>query len=148
MTLKEQIEKDYIEAFKLKEELKTLVLRMLKSSIKNKEIATGNELNDAAISEVIAKEIKQRKDSALQFANGGRPELEEKENKEIEILTKYLPKQMSESEIAKIIDEAISQSQAAGPKDMGKVMSLIMPKLKGKADGSLISKIVKEKLSK
>jgi hypothetical protein len=148
MTLKEKIEKDFIEAYKTKDELKTSVLRMIKSSIKNKEIANGKDLGDTALAELIAKEIKQRRDSSEQYKAGDRAELAEKEDEEIKILANYMPEQMPEDEIAKIVDEAIAKTGANNPADMGKVMGAIMPQVKGKADGTLVSNIVKTKLSK
>lgn len=148
MTLKEQIEKDFVEAYKAKDELKSSTLRMIKSAIKNKEIAIGKELDDAATAEVITREVKQRRDSAEEYIKGDRPELAEKEIKEIEILKTYLPKQLSEEEITKIVDNAIEKTGASSPKDIGKVMGIVMLEAKGKSDGSLVSKIVKNKLIK
>ena len=163
MNLKQQIDQDLISALKSKDELKSSVLRMVKSSIKNKEIAlrqapskilgtsqggTPNELDDPTIIDVLSKEIKQRKDSIEQYQSGNRPELAEKEKKEIDIILEYLPEQMSEDKITKIIKDAITKSGASNMADMGKVMGIIMPEFKGKADGTLVSKIVKEKLSK
>lgn len=148
MTLKEQIEKDFIEAYKAKDELKTSVLRMIKSSVKNKEIANGKDLGDTELAELIAKEIKQRRDSSEQYKAGDRAELAEKEDEEIKILANYMPEQMPEDEIAKIVDEAIAKTGANNPADMGKVMGAIMPQVKGKADGTLVSNMVKTKLSK
>ena len=95
---------------------------------------------------VVQKEAKQRRDSIEEFTKAGRQELADKEQKELEILQKYLPEQLSEEEIKKLVDEAISQTGASNISDMGKVMGALMPKIKGKADGSLVSKIVKESL--
>lgn len=148
MTLKEQIEKDFIEAYKAKDELKASTLRMIKSAIKNKEIVSGNELDESAVVDVVAKEIKQRRDSADEYKKGGRPELAEKEEKEINILKVYLPEQLSEEEITKIVESAIKKTGASSISDIGKVMSVVMPEVKGKSDGALVSKIVKDKLNK
>ena len=95
---------------------------------------------------VVQKEAKQRRDSIEEFTKAGRQELADKEQKELEILQKYLPEQLSEEEIKKLVDEAISQTGASNISDMGNVMGALMPKTKGKADGSLVSKIVKESL--
>ena len=148
MDLKKQIEKDFIEAYKAKDELKSSVLRMVKSAIKNKEIAVGKELSDDETSQVIAKEVKQRQDAAAEYQKGERAELAEKELKEAAILMPYLPKQMSKEEVLAIVKDAIIKSNAQTPADMGKVMGIIMPQVKGKCDGALVSSIVKEELTK
>lgn len=154
MNLQEQINKDFIDAMKAKETQKLSVLRMLKSALKNKEIALrqvqgeNKKLSDEQVGEAVTKEVKQRKDSISEFEKGGRIDLAKKEKDEIKFLEKYLPKQLSGKEVTKIINEAISKTGASSPSDMGKVMGAIMPKLKGKADGSQVSKLVKEKLEK
>lgn len=148
MTLKETIEKDLIESMKEKDENTLSVLRMLKSAIKNKEIEIKKDLEDADITAAIQSQIKSRRDSVEMFEKADRQELAEKEKAEIEILQKYLPEQMSEEDIRAIIQKAISETGAAGIQDMGKVMGKIMPEVKGKADGSMVSSIVKEELSK
>lgn len=146
--LKEQIEQDLIASMKAKEEEKLSVLRMLKSAIKNSEIQKQKEMEDADILGVLQNQIKSRKDSIALYEQGGRGELAEKEKREIEILAKYLPEQMSEEEVRAIISKAITETQASSMQDMGKVMGKIMPEVKGKADSSLVSQIVKEELSK
>lgn len=148
MTLKETIEKDLIESMKEKDENTLSVLRMLKSAIKNKEIETKKELEDTDITAVIQSQIKSRRDSVEMYEKADRKELAEKEKTEIEILQKYLPEQMSEEDIRGIVQKAVSDTSAAGIQDMGKVMGKIMPEVKGKADGSMVSNIVKEELSK
>ncbi len=155
MSLKEKIQKDLTESVKGKEELRTSVLRMLAAAILNKEkekrYQSGEEkeaeLNDEEITEVIASEAKKRKEAAEEYEKGGRNDLAEKEKKELEILQKYLPEQLSEGEIKGLAKEAIEKTGAKDPKDMGKVMSELMPQVKGKADGALVSKIVKELLA-
>lgn len=146
MTLKERIETDLVESLKSKNELKSSVLRMLKNALNNKEKDKKEQLTEEEIAEVVSKEIKQRKESIEEYRKGQRPELAEKEEKESKILSKYLPEQLSEQEIKKIVKEAISKTGAGGPQDMGKVMGMVMPQIKGKADGGLVSKIVQEKL--
>lgn len=147
---KESLRDELKESMLAKNELKTSVLRMLLSSINYYEIEKGGagyEATDEDVLSVLQKEIKQRRDSIEQFKLGKREDLAEKEEKELEVLNKYLPEQMSEEEIKSIVEEAISATQAKNISDMGKVMAIIMPKVKGKADGSSISSIVKEKLT-
>lgn len=149
MSLQKQIEKDFIEAMKAKEENKISALRMLKTALKNKSIEIGKEkeLDDHLIAEIVAKEIKARKESIVEYEKGARADLVQKEKAEIEALEKYLPEQLSEEEISKIVEKAIQKSGASGPQDIGRVMAQVMPHLKGKAEGSLVSKIVKERLA-
>lgn len=164
MSLKEKINQDFKEAFKAKEELKVSVLRMLNASIKNKEfekraklskggaaeaeLEKQSQLTDAEVLGVLGTEAKRRKDSIEQYQNGGRPELAMQEEAELKILTAYLPEQMGEDEVRKIVVESIKESGATGAADLGKVMKVLMPKVKGKADGGLVNKIVKEELEK
>ena len=147
MTLIEQIENDLINSLKAHEDVKTSVLRMLKSAIKNKEISTGKSLDDSETQEIISKEIKQRNDSISQFTLASRDDLVSKEQAERDILKFYQPAQLSSNEINTIIDDAINKINAQGIKDMGKVMAEIMPQIKGKSDSSQVSQIVKEKLN-
>lgn len=146
MNFQEKINQDLIEALKSKDELKTSVLRMLKSAMKNKEIALGKELSDEEIIDVISKEIKQRRDSVVQYKEGNRAELAEKEEKEIDILSVYLPEQLGADELKKIVEQSITKLNASGSKDIGKVMGMVMSQVKGKADGTLVAQLVKEKL--
>jgi len=131
-------------------EMKTSVLRLLLSAINYYEIKKGGAgyiATDEDVLSVIQKETKQRKDSIEQFKAGGRQDLVDKETKELEFLIVYLPKQMSDEEIRNLVKEAIRQTGAATLKDIGKVMGTLMSKIKGKADGAIVSKIVKEELS-
>lgn len=146
MKLNEKINQDFVFAMKSKDEITLSTLRMLKSAIKNREIEIGQELKDGEIGEVARKSVKQRKDSMNEYQKGSRADLVAKEQKEIKILEKYLPAQLSEEKILSIIDKTIKSTGASDPQDMGKVMGQIMPKFKGKADGALVSKLVKEKL--
>jgi len=163
MTLKEKINQDFKEAFKAKEELKVSVLRMLSSSIKNKEmekrsklvkagtddeavLVKESQLLDEEVLQVISTEAKRRKDSIKQFQDGNRPEMAAQEEAELKILAAYLPEQMGEDEVRKIIVESIKEAGAVGAQDLGKVMKVLMPKVKGKADGGMVNKIVKEEL--
>lgn len=128
---------------------KTGILRMVISAIGYYEIEKGGagyEATEEDVMTVLQKQVKQRRDSVEQFRAGGREELAEKEEKEIAMLDGYLPAQMGEEEISKLVDEAIASTGASSAQDMGKVMGALMPKTKGKADGGLVSKIVREKL--
>jgi uncharacterized protein YqeY len=148
--LKQKIQDDLKQSMLARDELKTSVIRMLKSAIGYYEInkgGAGYEATDEDVMTVLNTQVKQRRDSIEQYQNAGRQELADKEIKELEILQVYLPAQMSEEEITKLVNEAIKQTNASAPADMGKVMGALMPKVKGKADGTLVSKIVKEKLS-
>ena len=150
MSLYQQIEKDFVQALKNKDEAKISTLRMLKTAIKNKEIEQGKEkkLDDGLIFQIIANEIKSRKQAIAEYEKGKRDELAQKEKQEIEILQKYLPKQLSKQEIERIAEKIINQIGAQEPKDMGRVMAEIMPQVRGKADGALVSEIVREKLQR
>lgn len=146
---KQQLKDELKNSMLAKDEVKTSVLRMLLSALNYYEInkgGAGYEATDEDVLTVIQKEAKQRNDSIEQFKNANRQELVDKETKELEILKAYLPEQMSEDEIKKLVVEAIAQTGAKSIADMGKVMGALMPKTKGKADGGLVSKIVKEKL--
>ena len=148
-TLKERIDSELKDAMRAKKELETSVLRMLKSAVKYKEVEPGAKaLDDAGVLQVVATMIKQRRDSADQYKQGGRPELAEKEEKEIAILQAFLPQQLSREDLARAVTEAIAASGAKGPKDMGAVMKALMPKVQGKAEGKTISDEVKAQLAK
>ena len=133
-----------------RDELKTSVLRMLLSAINYYEIQKGGagyEATDEDVLTVIGNQAKQRKDSIEQFKAAGRQELADKEQKELELLSVYLPAQMSDEEITKLVKEAISQTGASSMQDIGKIMGFLMPKIKGKADGNLVNTIVKKELT-
>src|SRR5690348_719760 len=147
--LKQQLKDQLKEAMLAKDELKTSVIRFILSGITYYEIQKGGagyEATDEDVMSVINKEIKQRKDSIESYTKAGRQDLVDKESAELKILETYLPEQMSEEEVKKYVDEAVATSGATTPQDMGKVMAILMPKVKGKADGSLVSKLVKEAL--
>ncbi|MFZ5471386.1 MAG: GatB/YqeY domain-containing protein [Myxococcota bacterium] len=149
MALKERIDADLKDAMRAKAELDTSVLRMLKSAVKYKEVEPGAKpLDDAGVMAVISTLIKQRRDSVEQFKQGGRPELAQKEEQEIAVLQRYLPAQLSAAELAAEVQKAIAEAQAQGPKDMGAVMKILSPRLKGRAEGKAISDEVKAQLSK
>jgi uncharacterized protein YqeY len=148
-TLKERIDAELKDAMRSKQELSTSVLRMLKSAIRYKEVEPGGKsLDDSGVLQVIATLIKQRKESSEQFRAGGRPELADKEEKEIVLLRAYLPKQISPEELSAEVRAAISAAGAKGPRDMGVVMKILVGKLQGKAEGKAISDEVKGQLAK
>jgi uncharacterized protein len=147
---KQQLRDELKQAMLAKDEVKTSVLRMIISALNYFEIQKGGAGYEATEEDVLAvlqKEVKQHNDSIEQFKLGNRQELVDKETKELEIIKKYLPEQMSEEEVKKLVSEAISQTGATAISDMGKVMGILMSKTKGKADGSLISRLVKEALT-
>lgn len=148
-TLKERIDAELKNAMRSKNELLTSVLRMLKSAVKYKEVEPGAKaLDDAGVLQVIGSLIKQRRDSAEQFKAGNRPELADKEEKEIALLQGFLPQQLSKEDLSAEIRSAIAASGAKGPRDMGAVMKILMPKVQGRAEGKAISDEVKSQLSK
>lgn len=149
--LKTQLQEELKQAMKDQDELRKSVLRMLLSAITYYEInkgGAGYEATDEDVLVVIDKQVKQRKDSIEQFEKAGRQELADKEKAEMAMLQKYLPEQMSEDEIRHIVQETLASLSTVTIADMGKVMGAIMPKVKGKADGNLVGKIVREELQK
>lgn len=156
MALKQQIQSNSTDALKSGDTEVLSTLRMLLASISAKEkekryklkLEKDADLTDEEIIDTVSSEIKKRKDAITLYDQGNRPELAEKEKKEIEILKKYLPEQLSQEEIKKLVQESIVKAGAKDIKDMGKVMADLNPKVKGKADGGEVSKIVKELLSK
>ncbi|MEQ9619356.1 MAG: GatB/YqeY domain-containing protein [Deltaproteobacteria bacterium] len=149
MSLRERIPADIKNALREKNSLELAVLRMLQSSIRNKEIENNKkELTDEEVIGVISSEVKKRRDAAEEFEKVNRQDVADKEKAEIEILMKYMPRQMSEDEIRNEVIKAISEADAAGTKDFGNVMKIIMPAVKGKADGSMVSKVVRQELEK
>lgn len=146
MTLEERISEDMKAAMKARDEEKLSTIRLLRAAIKNTVIARGKELSDEDVTEIVAREIKQRRDSLPEFERGNRPELVEKLKREIDTLLVYLPKQLTEDEVREIVRAAVAQVNPQGPKDMGKVMSAVMPQVKGKADGNLVRNLVQQEM--
>lgn len=162
--MKQKIQADLKDSMLQKNEARSSTLRMVLASANNKEIekrtlfskknpkATEAELqkesvlSDEEVLQIITGEVKKHKESIEMFQKGNRPDLVDKETKELKILETYLPEQLSENEVRKLVEEAVASTGAKTPQDMGKVMSAIMSKVKGKADGALVSKIVKELL--
>lgn len=142
----DKINADLVTAMKAKNEAATSALRMLKSALKYKEVDLKRELKDEEVVEVLAKQAKQRKESIEGFEKGGRAEMVAKEKAELSLIEQYLPASLGDEELAKLIEEAIRATGAAGPKDMGKVMGVLTPKIKGRADMGKVSGLVKSKL--
>ena len=146
MSLRDDISKEVIAALKAGEKLKLSTLRLLLSAVKYKEVDLKRLLTDEETRQIIATLIRQRQDSVEQFRKGGRAELADKEEAEIEILRAYLPPQMPEDELRAVVKEAAGKAGATGPGDMGKLMKAVMPLVKGKAEGKAVSDMVKEVL--
>jgi hypothetical protein len=147
-SLKERIDADLKDAMRSKDELGTSVLRMLKSAVKYKEVEPGGHpLDDPGVLAVIQTLIKQRRDSVEQFRAGGRPELADKEEREIAKLQSYLPAQLSADELRAEVRAAIAKVGAKSPKDMGAVMKELMPRVSGRAEGKAVSEAVKAELT-
>ncbi|MFH1641143.1 MAG: GatB/YqeY domain-containing protein [Candidatus Omnitrophota bacterium] len=146
--LEEKILNDYKEAMKSKDTIKSSTLSMLRAEIINVAIAKKKKsLDDSEVITVIKKQVKQHQDSIEQFKQGNRLDLADKETRELEILKAYLPAELPIEEIKKIIEEALSSTQAKELKDMGKVMKEVTSKIAGRADGKLVSDLVRERLS-
>jgi len=164
MNLKQKIQNDLRNALKEKKDIEVMTLRMLNAQVINKEkekrnklskeegiaeeeLVDKSQLNDEEIIDVIFSEVKKRREAILEYEKGNRKDLAEKEKKERGILKKYLPEQLSEEELKNLVKEAIQKVKATEIKDIGKVMAELMPKVKGKAEGGLVSKLIKELLS-
>lgn len=146
MGLKERLFEDMKRAMKEGNRSAVNAIRMTINAIKNREIELGRELSDDEIAQVIASQIKKREEAIEQFKQGNRWDLVAEETKQVELLKAYLPEQLSEEELERMIDEAIKEVGAASPRDLGKVMRVIMPKVRGRADGSLVNQMVRRKL--
>ena len=150
MSIKEQLKKDLTEAIRSRDEITSGTIRMVLTAITNEEVA-GKEarvLSDDEVITVLSREGKKRREAAEAFENAGRADKAALEKSEGEVIAKYLPAQLSEADIAAIIAEAIAATGAAGPADMGKVMGAVKPKIAGKADGGVVSALVKAALNK
>jgi len=147
MTLEEQINEDLKNSMKAKDESRLSCLRFLKAALKNRQVEKMGKLEDDEIRSVISSLIRRGMDSVREFRSGGREELAAKEEKEIEILSGYLPKQLSSKEIEGILRETISELSAQGPKDLGRVMKAAMGRMAGRAQGKEVNEIAKRLLS-
>jgi uncharacterized protein len=147
MGIKEQIEKEFVEAMKTKNTLKVSTLRLVKAAIKNSEIEKMGKLEDAEVIKLLDSLIKKRHEAILLFKEGGREDIAKKEEEEITIIEAYLPKAITEDSISEIINKVIAEMHAESPRDMGKVMKAVMEALKGqRVDGKVVSNLVKSKL--
>lgn len=145
--MREKILNDLKEAMKNKDKERLTVIRMIKGAMQMEELKLKRECNDDEIIGIIAKQIKTRKESIAEFTKAGRDDLVEQTQKEIDLLTTYMPEQLSEEEVLKEIDKAFQEVNPSSMKDMGKLMGLLTPTLKGKTDMSMVSKIIREKLN-
>ena len=145
--MRERILNDLVSAMKSQDKETLTVLRMVKGAMQLEEINKKQELNDEDVVAVLSKQIKTRKESIVEFEKAGREDLVNQTKGEIEILSKYMPEQLSEEEVIKVIDEAFDAVKPEKPSDMGKLMGFVTPKIKGKADMSFVSKTIKEKLA-
>lgn len=147
MSLLTTLNEDMKQAMRAKDKESLQVIRMLKASIQNEQIKKGQDLNEEELT-VLSREMKQRRDSLTEFEKADRTDLADKVKKEIVIVENYLPAQLNEEEIRAIVQEAITKTGASSPKEFGKVMGAVMPKVKGKADGNQVNAVVKELLNK
>lgn len=147
MNLVETLDKEIIEAMKAKDSVRLAALRGVKGAMKLQSIDHKKEINDELLIDVVSKEIKTRNESIKEFEKGGRQDLIDKTETEIKILSKYLPEQLSEEEIVNIINQVFEEVKPSGIKDMGKVMGIVTPKVKGKADMSVVSALIRNKLN-
>jgi uncharacterized protein len=146
--LKVRLAEDYRAALRSGDKLKVSVIRLLTAMIKNREVEKRAPLTDAEVMQAISSSCKQRQDSIEQYRQGGRQDLVDKETAELHILQSYLPQPFTAEELEELVRAAIQEAQAASPKEMGKVMTLLMPKVTGRADGKVVSALVREMLSK
>ena len=142
MTIKTKLDDDLKQAMRAKDVLRRDVLRFLRSEIRNQEIRVQRELDDDGVTQVLSRQAQQRRDSVEAFAEANRDDLVEKESAELAVIMEYLPQQMTRDEIVELVGRVISEVGAAGPGDMGKVMSRIMPQVRGRAEGREVSSIV------
>lgn len=147
MSLKDKLMNDLKEAMRDKDIVRKDTVQMVRAAILQTEKDNKTTLDDEKIIEVIAKELKRRRDVLPEYVKSGRQELIDKINKEIEVLLTYLPKQLTKEELLEIVKDAIKDTGATSMKDMGKVMGIVMPKIKGRADGKAVNECVKELLS-
>ena len=146
MDLFDTLEADLLEATKTRDEIRTGVLRLLKSALKNQQIEVGHDLSLPEILAVLQKEAKKRRDSIAAYQKAGRTDLVEEEQQELDIIDTYLPAQATDEEVAKVVDEVIKATSASDMSAMGAVMGQAMAKLQGRADGNQVSAVVRDKL--
>lgn len=146
MTLTERIESAMRDAMRARDERRTLTLRQAMAAAHNQRIALGRDLTDEEMAEVLAKQVKQRRESIEVYRGAGREDRAEAEEAEVAILSEFLPEQLSEAEIEELVRAAIAETGASDPKDMGRVMGRVVPQTKGRADGAAVSAIVRRLL--
>lgn len=146
MGLQERIEEDFKEAMKEQEKDRMSTLRMLKSALQNKAKEEGGDLDDEDVVQVLSGEAKSHRDSIEQYEDGDRPELAEKERRELEIVEEYLPEPLDEEELEELVNDVIDEVGASEMSDMGEVMGQIMPEVRGRVDGDLVNEKVRERL--
>ena len=144
--LRDRIADEMRAAMKAREQTRVSTLRMLMAAMKNTQVEKGHELSDDEVLEVVAREAKRRRESMEAFEKGGRAELVEKEGAELAVLAAYLPEQLGDDQLAKLVDDAIAETGASTPKEMGAVMKVVMGKVKGRADGASVSAMVRARL--
>jgi len=142
MPRKEQLQNDLKAAMKARDEVRVSTIRLALSAVRNAEIDRGRELNDDEMTEVLAREVKMRREAIEGADKAGRPDVADRESKELEVLTGYLPKQLGEDEIEQIAREVAAEVGAAGPQDRGRVMGTLMQRVRGRADGRVVSQVV------
>ena len=148
MELKAQLSEDLKSALRSGDKLRTSVIRLLTALIKNREVEKRGPLTDAEAIQAVSASCKQRQEAIEQYGQGGRQDLVDKETAELAILQMYLPAALSPDELQTLVRDAIQDAQASSPREMGKVMALLMPKVTGRADGKVVSTLVREMLSK
>jgi uncharacterized protein YqeY len=147
MALRERLDEDLKSAMRAKDSLRMNTVRALKSAVKYREIELMKPLDDAGILGVMATEIKRRRDSVEQYRAGNRADLADKEEAEIKILQEFLPQQLTPEEVEAKVAEVVARVGAQGPKDMGAVMKALLPEVQGRADGKVVSELVKRRLA-
>jgi uncharacterized protein YqeY len=147
MSLSERLNDDMKQAMKNQDKFKLSVIRMIRSAIKNVEIDLKKTLDDNEVLDILNREIKQRKDSLQEFEKADRDDLAESVRKEIEVIAVYMPQQLTEEEIHAIVQQTIQETGASSKAELGKLMSALMPKVKGRADGRLVNQLVQQLLS-
>ncbi len=148
MDLRTRLGEDFKQSLRSGDKLRLSVIRLLTALIKNREVEKRGPLTDAEVLQAIVASCKQRQEAVEQFRRGGRQDLADKESTELEILQSYLPKPLTSEELQTMVLEAIREVQATSPKEMGKVMGVLMPRVTGRADGKMVNTLVREALSK
>jgi len=146
--LRSRLEQDMKEALRAGDRVRLATIRMLRAAVQNADIAAGRRLDEQGIIEVLARELKLRREALDEYRRAGRAEQVAQLEQEIQVVQGYLPEPLSEAEIAELARQAAAEAGAKGPQDMGRVMGLLMPRVKGRADGSVVSRIVREELAR